>query len=82
MPWKEVSLMSQREEFVAIAGKEGSNVSELCRRYGISRKTGYKWLNRYEREGREGLGDRSRKPDHSPLRNINAPIIYINKEVL
>lgn len=68
MPWKEVSLMSQREEFVALAGKERSNVSELCRRYGISRKTGYKWLERYEQEGRDGLVDHSRKPGHSPRR--------------
>ncbi len=47
MAWKEVSSMSQREEFVVLASVEGANVSELCRRFGVSRKTGYKWLSRY-----------------------------------
>ena len=60
--------MSQREEFVALAIKEGSNMSALCRRHGISRKTGYKWIERYKREGKNGLGDLSRKPSYSPLR--------------
>ena len=47
MPWKVASAMSQREEFVALAQCEGVNMSELCLRSGISRKTGYKWLRRY-----------------------------------
>ena len=42
MPWKVASAMSQREEFVALAQSEGVNMSELCLRSGISRKTGYK----------------------------------------
>jgi transposase-like protein len=46
MPWKDVSVMKQREEFVRLALLEGSNRSELCRRFGISRETGYKWLKR------------------------------------
>jgi transposase InsO family protein len=66
MPWKEATAMSQREEFVVKALGEDANMSELCRAYGISRKTGYKWLNRYLTEGRDGLGDRSRRPRHSP----------------
>ena len=44
MAWKDVSVMSQREEFVVLASADGANVSELCRRFGVSRKTGYKWL--------------------------------------
>ena len=44
MPWKEVSTMSQRREFVMFAQAEEANISVLCERYGISRKTGYKWL--------------------------------------
>jgi transposase InsO family protein len=43
-------------------------VSELCDRFGISRKTGYKWLDRYEEEGVDGLKDRSRRPKSSPNR--------------
>ena len=42
MAWKDVSTMSQRLEFVVLATAEGANVSELCRRFGVSRKTGYK----------------------------------------
>jgi len=68
MPWKEVLLMSLRLEFVQLASQSGSNISELCRRYGISMKTGYKWLNRYRREGPSGLENRSRRPRHSPRR--------------
>lgn len=55
-------MRDQREEFVHLARQPGANVSELCRRYGISRKTGYKWL------GREQLDDRSRRPHSSPTR--------------
>jgi len=68
MPWKECSIVSQREEFVHLAGAEGANVALLCRRFGISRKTGYKWLRRYRREGHDGLRDRSRRPLDSPRR--------------
>jgi transposase len=46
MPWQEQSTMSLRQEFCVLARAEGANTSELCRRLGISRKTGYKWLAR------------------------------------
>ena len=62
MSWKDVSVMSQRAEFVVLSWVEGANVSELCRRFGVSRKTGYKWLSRYAAEGRAGLVDQSRRP--------------------
>jgi transposase InsO family protein len=52
----------QREEFVRLASQADANMSQLCRRYEISRKTGYKWL------AREDLGDRSRRPLSSPSR--------------
>ena len=63
MPWQEVSTMRQREEFVGLASA-GGNVRQLCRRFGISTTTGYKWLER--QRGGEGLADRSRRPLHSP----------------
>lgn len=66
MPWKEVTHMSQRVEFVKQAKKEGVNLSALCREFGISRKTGYKWLKRERESGPIGLVDRSRRPRHSP----------------
>lgn len=71
MPWSEVSVMDQRDEFVSLAGLEGSNVRELCRRYGVSPTTGYKWLGRYAAEGRGGLADRSRRPLRSPGRTAS-----------
>src|SRR4051794_8522496 len=63
MPWQEITPMSQRREFVQLAQQHAVSVVELCRRFGISRKTGYKWLDRAE-DLREG----SRRPHHSPDR--------------
>jgi transposase InsO family protein len=68
MPWNEVSIMDQREEFVWLARQPDSNIRLLCRRFQISPTTGYKWLDRYGQQGREALGDQSRRPDHSPRR--------------
>ena len=62
MAWKECDLVCLRREFVSLASAEGANISELCRRFGISRKTGYKWLKRYREEGESGLSDQSRRP--------------------
>jgi len=71
MSWALRSLVELRGEFVSLASQEGSNVSELCRRFGISRKTGYKWLGRAEVEG-ACLVDRSRRPFESPNRTSAA----------
>ncbi len=68
MPWKVEPVMSQRKEFVTLARSEGVNMSELCRRCGISRKTGYKWLKRHDEGGDEGLHDLPRRPHRSPNR--------------
>src|SRR5437660_8669514 len=78
MPWQECSTMSLRQEFVALAQQPGTNFSQLCRRFGISRKTGYKWWRRYRESGTIGLADRLRRPQHSPRRSRPA----IEKEVL
>ena len=66
MSWSEWDRMSLREEFVRLASNKGTEMSELCRRFGISRKTGYKWRKRYQQEGRGGLADRSREPKSKP----------------
>jgi transposase InsO family protein len=68
MPWKVRDEMELREQFVLDALSPGANVSALCRRYGISRKTGYKWKKLYEKRGRAGLSNRSTRPKSSPLR--------------
>ena len=62
MPWKETSIMSSRNEFVVLAHAPGANIRQLCRRFGISSRTAYKWLARYADAGAEGLPDRSRRP--------------------
>jgi transposase InsO family protein len=71
MPWREVSVMDERGEFIVLAMAEGANRSELCRRFGISRQTGYKWLNR-RAAGDAELADRSRRPHTSPGRSSAA----------
>ena len=67
MPWREVSVMGERQEFVHLALQEGANRRELCRRFGISADIGYKWLARFA-AGDHELADRSRRPHHSPSR--------------
>lgn len=62
MPWLESSAMDDRLRFAADWLADEVSKAELCERYGISRKTGYKWMDRYEAEGPSGLADRSRAP--------------------
>ena len=68
MPWQEVSAMSLRHEFVTLASDPLANMRELCRRFDVSSRTGYKWLDRFRDEGVTGLADRSRRPHHTPSR--------------
>jgi len=70
MPWKEVTHVSQRKEFVTLASTEMINFSQLCRRFEISRKTGYKWFERSLKNQEENLSDRSRRPIHSPGKTL------------
>ena len=71
MPWSARNTMSLREEFVSLASREGVNRRELCRRFGISAQTAYKWLNRHTQAGTPGLEDLSRRPRTSP--SMTAP---------
>ena len=61
MPWKECSVMDERLRFVAKL-LDGESMTEVCREFGISRKTGYKIFSRYKESGFEALSDRSRRP--------------------
>ena len=61
MPWKECSVMEERLRFVARL-LEGEAMTDVCREFGISRKTGYKIFDRYKAHGLEALTDRSRRP--------------------
>lgn len=66
MPWKAQDIMSLKQEFVLLAQQDGVNRRELCRRFGISPPTAYKWLRRYKDEGCAGLIEQSRRPASSP----------------
>src|ERR1700751_1715980 len=63
MPWKASSVMEERLRFVARL-LDGEAMTEVCREFGISRKTGYKIFDRYKEHGLEALTDRSRRPVH------------------
>ena len=63
---RDVAHVQQRLEFVCEYETELFTMTELAAQYGISRKTGYKWLARYEAEGADGLRDHSRRPHQSP----------------
>ena len=83
MPWKVETVMSQRKEFVTLAQSEGMNMSELCLRIGISRKTGYKWLKRYLEGGDDSLHDLPKRPRHSPNRTsqqIEQLVVELRRE--
>jgi len=66
MPWKVETMINKRTEFALRSLQPGVNFSELCAEYGISRKTGYKWKERFEADGAAGMLDLSRRPQASP----------------
>ena len=69
MPWRTTSVMDQRIRFIGEAVAGSTSFAELCSRYGISRTTGYRWLQRYYEAGSfQALSERSRRPHHSPTR--------------
>ena len=68
MPWQETAPVDERARFIDAYRTGGFTMTELCARFGISRRVGYKWLARYDAEGKAGLRDRSRAPHHCPHR--------------
>jgi putative transposase len=76
MAWKQVNVKDQRKKFI-LATQE-SSFAEACRQFDISRTTGYKWQDRYEIEGEEGLNDRSKAPHSHP----NAISKWMEEQVL
>lgn len=71
--------MALKMEFVERAAKPGARISTLCREFGISRETGYKWLNRFKREGPDGLEERSRRPRATPLATAEDAVVAVLK---
>lgn len=68
MPWKETEPVMERARFIALHAEGLYTMTELCARFGISRKTGYKWLGRYAAAGLPGLAEQSRTPHACPHR--------------
>lgn len=66
MPWSQTTAMHQRTQFIADHLRGVHSVTELCAQYGISRKTGYKWIERFGQSGPAGLEAKSRRPHSSP----------------
>ncbi len=82
MPWSETSTMDQKRLFIQDYIKGSFTMAELCRRYGISRPTGYKWVKRFEEEGFPGLGERSRRPEgcsHETAIEITESILELRR---
>lgn len=77
MPWKETCAMNEREAFIAAWLQPGSDLSYLCRRFHIARKTGHKWIKRFKAEGLPGLADRSRARHTQSHRTADAVIARI-----
>ena len=83
MPWSQTSPMNQKVLFIADHLKGARPVADLCAEYGISRKTAYKWIERYIRQGAAGLEDRSRRPRRSPTSTpdeIVAAILQVRRQ--
>lgn len=83
MPWKETCVMDSKVEFVMRALQEGVPFNELCQEFGISRKTGYKWKERFLQQGLSGLQEHSRRPCHSPHQideDVLCELIRIKKD--
>jgi len=77
MPWEEKSIMDLRLEFVQRALTENIPFSELCKEYNISRKTGYKWKQRFLEYGYNGLANQSTRPESSPNQLSEDTVIRI-----
>ncbi len=83
MPWQESSIVDHRMEFVKLATADSANIAGLCRRFGISRVTGYKWIARASKSGNAALEDKSRRPRHSPERtgaSMEAAVVALRDE--
>src|SRR6516225_5239871 len=83
MPWLASSVTEQRIQFVVLASRGEASLSALCRQFGISRTTGYTWLERYQSGGAAEVVDRSRRPLHSPRRTapeIEQAILQLRRQ--
>jgi len=83
MPFEGRSTMSVKAEFVRLAATEGTNMAQLCARFGVSRGCGYKWLDRFRQHGDAGLTELSRRPHNSPSQTeaeLEAAVLAVRSE--
>ena len=83
MPWKGVTVKEQRENFIRDYRLGYYPVSELARRFGVSRKTCYKWISRWEQQGAEGLEEQSRRPAGCPWKTaekVSEELLRLKKD--
>jgi transposase len=80
MPWKEVTSMEAITRFVMLAQSDRFTITELCEQFGISRKTGYKHLERYAASGLKGLQERSHRPHHFPQLTVRQAGLRCRRE--
>lgn len=78
MPWRSVKPMEEKIKFIGDYLSKVFNFSELCDRYCISRKTGYKWVDRYNERGAQGLYDKIRRPRRNPIKTAE----HIEQDIL
>ena len=83
MPWRVASMKEVRRSFCERVLTSRANLSSVCQEYGISRKTGYKWLRRYQSQGDRGLLNKSRRPHRSPHKvtaGVEAMVIKLKEQ--
>ena len=83
MPWKEKTAVEERKAFITAWQRQELSFSALCRGFGVSRPTGYKWLERFDAEGPSGLIDLSRIPIHQPRalpEALQGPLLELRAE--
>jgi len=79
MPWKETNAMNERLQFIAEQQRGEDSFAELCRRHGMQRRIGYKWVARFERDGPVALAELSRAPRAHPKRTPAEIVARISK---
>jgi transposase len=83
MAWKETTAMEQKIEFITEWRSGAYSITELCRQFNISRPTAYKYINRYEQEGLQGLYEKTRSHSNHPNKTkdyIEDSIVALRKK--
>src|SRR6516162_2886773 len=83
MAWRATNVKDQRMVFVVAVSRREKNFRQMCAEFGITRTTGYRWWDRYQKQGVTGVEERSRRPHHSPgrtPRDIEQRVVAMRKD--